>query len=218
MSADPFQNIPNADDSENGEFSPAKVTRPTRAYDITDRADRALMILVEAHDAGLPMPGYVTIGAHDHGEFRSSDIKFQLADDGEVGAWARYFGSPFVSEKHGSSVTLEKSGQHDVQAYHYDRSEEAAVPGLAEHTQAAPDVVHRMTIGMGNHCGAPTGPGNGRATTFAANVTCPACIEIRPSADLSGQLVPEGKAGTQVHLGLAESTQAACDTITKASQ
>lgn len=66
-------------------------------------------------------------------------------------------------------------------------------------------LMHRMTIGMGNLCGAPTPPGN-RATTFGYAVTCPACVELRPHADLSGELVP------------VPDTQAACDTITKAAQ
>lgn len=34
---------------------------------------------------------------------------------------------------------------------------------------------HAMTIGIGNLCGIPTGPGGQRATSFADNVTCPDC-------------------------------------------
>lgn len=36
MTADPFANIPNADDSENGEFSPARRAQPQRAAAVAD--------------------------------------------------------------------------------------------------------------------------------------------------------------------------------------
>ena len=39
--------------------------------------------------------------------------------------------------------------------------------------------MHRMTIEMGNLCGAPISePGNGRASSLWRSVNCPACIRI----------------------------------------
>lgn len=219
--ADPFKNIPNADDSLNGEFSPAKVTRPTRVYDITDRAGRALMILVEAHEAGLPMPGYVTVSAHNHGDFRSSSVRFQFASDSEVGEWANHFARPFVSEEHGSSVTLEQLGQHDVQAYHYDEKSApapppvaaavpeatapAGIPGLAEHTQAAPATQCTCEYqshfnGFGHpYQGCPAGD----RSTKETGPICDDCADTHYAEFVTA---------------LADVTQAACDTITKAAQ
>lgn len=61
---------------------------------------------------------------------------------------------------------------------------------LQRNAYADRPIWHRMTIGMGNLCGAPTVPNGGNATTFAGAVTCLACIELRPHADFDGQMCP----------------------------
>lgn len=110
---------------------PAQAQPRPAEFDIIERTGQAEYYLREARRAGLPLPGYVTIGAHNHGAWTSSAIRFQLASDYEVGEWAAHFGCLPVTEPNGSSVTIEGSGHHDVQAYHYEKTEAAAAPGTA---------------------------------------------------------------------------------------
>lgn len=188
---DPFAGMPNADDSENGEFSPAK-TQPA-GFDIVNRVGHAARLLDEARRAGLPMPGYVTTGAHDYGTFRSSHIKFQLASETEVREWAAFFGTSVVTSKKSVVTTLSTGPLHnDVEAYHMfpvppqppmsDTMSGSYVPGLAEHAQAAP----KRCGACGRLAGMPTAP-------------CGVCPDYAIRA-------------------LSQHTQAACDTITKAAR
>lgn len=99
-------------------------------YDIIERTGQAEYYLREARRAGLPLPSYVTVSAHDHGHFRSSSIGIQLASPAQVGEWAQHFGTA-VDE--GGLVARIETGMHDVMAYCGTEENEpeaaAAAPG-----------------------------------------------------------------------------------------
>lgn len=123
--SDPFASIPNADDSLNGEFSPA---RP-RQYEITGRTEAAAGILRDAARADLPLPGYVTISSHDHGTWQSSQISIQLADQAKVHQWALYFGAEVTTDDDGAArAEVDFAPHHDLMIY----CGAPEVPGLAE--------------------------------------------------------------------------------------
>lgn len=202
--ADPFANIPNSDDSLNGEFSPAApaascicviyngddrdcqlhgtsaddattkaATETAPKYGILERTEHARQYLAAASIMGLPLPTYVHIGAHDHGDYQSSNIGIQLANASQVKEWAVRFAA--VLRGYPVSVMLE-TGLHSVQAYGREADETPEVPGLAEHTQAAPSK------------------------------------PIPPQPPMTDNM-----AGGYLN-ALRKHTQAACDTITKAAQ
>lgn len=160
MNPDPFANIPNADDSLNGEFSPAAMNaRHEREFDIIERTGQAEYYLREARRAGLPLPGYVTISAHDHGGWRSSQIGIQLTSTDDVSAWALHFGTAPIISASGVSTILGDARHHEVQVYYmFPQADEKPVPpqppmtdnvsgnyvpGLAEHTAAAVDTISK---------------------------------------------------------------------------
>lgn len=215
--SDPFAGMPNADDSENGEFSPAKITPSMpRGLDIIERTGEAEYYLREARRAGLPLPAYVTVSSHHH----SSHIGIQLAGTEDVRLWALHFGTqPVIS--HGSiSAELGYAANHKVDAYYVfpkpdrkpvppqppmtDTMSGDYVPGLAEHTQAVP--VTQCTCEYQSHFngfGHPyQGCPAGNRSTKETGPICDDCANTHYA-----EFVTE----------LDAHTQAACDTIKAAS-
>lgn len=137
--ADPFANMPNADDSWNTGFPP--VISIPRAYDIIERTGQAEYYLREARRAGLPMPAYVTISARDFGDFQSSDIGIQLTSTDDVGQWALHFGADPVITSESAKAQLERPGQHHTVTVYHQFTIPDDTPGLAEHTAAACDTI-----------------------------------------------------------------------------